>query len=113
MINVTFVTFHYVIIYTEESVDVPQTCTFIEVTSNFLSPVRGYAGRERASLTSAPPFTKLLKIFSQGRLHFAVAFALCRKKFINVEFLIYCIKNTIVFYAVNRNSVHFVDFRSD
>ena len=41
MINVTFVTFHYVIIYTEESVDVPQTCTFIEVTSNFLSPVRG------------------------------------------------------------------------
>nr|DAU32414.1 MAG TPA: RGL-binding domain protein [Caudoviricetes sp.] len=36
-----------------------------------------------------------------------------RKRFINVELLIYCIKNTNVFYAVNRNSVHFVDFRSD
>lgn len=29
-----------------------------------------------------------------------VSFALRRKKFINVEFLIYCIKNTIVFYAM-------------
>ena len=46
---VRFVRFTCVIIYTEESVDVPQTCTFIEVTSNFLSPVRGYAGRERAT----------------------------------------------------------------
>lgn len=64
-------------------------------------------------LRSAPPFTKLLIIFSQGRLLFAVALALRRKKFINVKFLIYCIKNTNVFYAVNRNSVHFVDFRSD
>lgn len=64
-------------------------------------------------LRSAPPFTKLLIIFSQGRLLFAVALALRRKKFINVEFLIYCIKNTNVFYAVNINSVHFVDFRSD
>lgn len=54
MINVTFVTFHYVIIYTEESVDVPQTCTFIEVTSNFLSPVRGYAERECMSLRFVP-----------------------------------------------------------
>nr|DAW16879.1 MAG TPA: hypothetical protein [Caudoviricetes sp.] len=41
---------------------------FHEVTSNFLSPVRGYAGRERASSTSAPPFTKLLIIFSQEAL---------------------------------------------
>ena len=64
-------------------------------------------------LRSAPPFTKLLIIFSQGRLLFAVAFALCRKKFINVEFLICCIKKVIDFYAVYRNSVHFVDFRSD
>lgn len=67
MINVTFVTFYYVIIYTEESVDVPQTCTFIEVTSNFLSPERGYAGRERASSTSAPPFYKTpYNIFHKG-----------------------------------------------
>ena len=50
---VRFVRFTCVIIYTEESVDVPQTCTFIEVTSNFLSPVRGYAERECMSLRSA------------------------------------------------------------
>lgn len=50
MIFVRFVRFTCVIIYTEESVDVPQTCTFIEVTSNFLSPVRGYAERECMSL---------------------------------------------------------------
>ena len=88
---------------------------FVLTSPKFLHKAlsRAYAERECMSLRSAPPFTKLLIIFSQGRLHFAVAFALCRKKFINVEFLIYCIKNTIVFYAVNRNSVHFVDFRSD
>lgn len=51
---VRFVRFTCVIIYTEESVDVPQTCTFIEVTSNFLSPVRGYAERECMSLRSVP-----------------------------------------------------------
>lgn len=89
--------------------------SFVLTSPKFLHKAlsRAYAGRERASSTSAPTFTKLLIIFSQGRLHFAVAFALCRKKFINVELLIYCIKNTNVFYAVNRNSVHFVDFRSD
>nr|DAE22689.1 MAG TPA: hypothetical protein [Phage sp. ctfRs3] len=65
------------------------------------------------ALRSAPPFTKTPYNISQGRLHFAVAFALRRKKFINVEFLIYCIKNTNAIYAVYRNSVHFVDFRSD
>ena len=31
---------------------------FIEVTSNFLSPERGYAERECMSLRSAPPFYK-------------------------------------------------------
>lgn len=39
---------------------------FIEVTSNFLSPERGYAGRERASSTSAPPFYILFKYIHEG-----------------------------------------------
>lgn len=41
-----------------------------------VSPYCGFrfAGRERASSTSAPPFTKLLIIFSQGRLHFCGRF---------------------------------------
>lgn len=51
-------------------------------------------------------------IFVRGTPN-GVSFALRRKKFINVEFLICCIKKVIDFYAVYRNSVHFVDFRSD
>ena len=67
MINVTFVTFHYVIIYTEESVDVPQTCTFIEVTSNFLSPERGLCRESEPPLRPAPPFYKTpYNIFTRG-----------------------------------------------
>lgn len=57
MINVTFVTFHYVIIYTEESVDVPQTCTFIcfNLSKIFLHKAlsRAYAERECMNLRSA------------------------------------------------------------
>ena len=63
---VRFVRFTCVIIYTEESVDVPQTCTFIEVISNFLSPVRGLCRESEPPLRPAPPFTKLLKIFREG-----------------------------------------------
>lgn len=39
-----------------------------------------------------------------------VSFALCRKRFINVEFLIYCIKNTNAIYAGGRTFVQKLDF---
>lgn len=48
-------------------------------------------------------------IFARGTPN-GVSFALCRKRFINVEFLIYCIKNTNAIYAGGRTFVQKLDF---
>lgn len=69
MIFVRFVRFTCVIIYTEESVDVPQTCTFIcfNLSKIFTqSPFEGYAERECMSLRSVP-YGQL--VFRQSQQH--------------------------------------------
>ena len=69
-----------------------------------------YAGRERATAQICSNiYLTPYNIFARGTPN-GVSFALCRKRFINVEFLIYCIKNTNAIYAGGRTFVQKLDF---